>query len=212
MAMSDEKSLLFQERCITLYINGQPAEQILCSQGNWRELAVGYLLSQGRIERAAAIQAVREESDAIHVTIEGPLRPTSFLTARLDALSPFVQKAEVDIPLIRSLGHALQDNAPFGRHRAVIVYGDQQAMFDDAGRHNACDKAIGHAALQGWPLQNCLLGTSGRLSLEMLGKAACGGLPLLFTLKYPSDLCAEYANRLNLLLVARAAGETPVVL
>ena len=44
------EDMLFQERCFTLRVNGEPAEQILCSEGNWRELSVGYLLSQGRVK------------------------------------------------------------------------------------------------------------------------------------------------------------------
>lgn len=204
------RDMLFQERCFTLRVNGEPADQILCSEGNWRELSVGYLLSQGRIDRADNILAAEVEKDAVAVRLKGDLRPACFLTDRLKALIPFAGKAQADNDLIRSLGRVLQEDAPFGRHRAVIRRGEETALFDDAGRHNACDKAIGYAALHGWDARDCILGTSGRLSLEMLGKAACSGIPLLFTLKYPSDLCLQYADMLNLRLVARAASDEPI--
>lgn len=202
--------LLFQERFFTLRVNGETADQILCSKGNWRELGIGYLLSQGRIGCADEILAAEEDEDEVRVRLKGALRPNVFLVERLSALTPFAGKADADDGLIRALGRALQENAPFGRHRAIIRCGGKTAVFDDAGRHNACDKAIGYAALEGWAPRDCILGTSGRLSLEMLGKAACSGIPLLFTLKYPSDLCYQYADRLNLRLVARAASEAPV--
>jgi len=210
--MAITEAPLFEERCFTLFVNGQPLELMLCSQGHWRELALGYLLSQGRIGGMQDVENVGETADGqgIDVKTRAPLRPAAFLTARLDALPPFPGKADAEDALIRSLGLALQEDAPFGRHRAVIVCGEKQAMFDDAGRHNACDKAIGHALLSGWNLRDCLLGTSGRLSLEMLGKAASSGIPLLFTLKYPSDLCLTYADRLNLRLIARAASAQPI--
>ena len=204
------EDMLFQERCFTLRVNGEPVEQIFCSEGDWRELSIGYLLSQGRVGSANDILCAVEEKDAVDVLLKGALRPAGFLTDRLSALIPFASKAEADDDLIRSLGRALQEDAPFGRHRAVIRCGGNTAVFDDAGRHNACDKAIGYAALHGWHTRDCILGTSGRLSLEMLGKAACSGIPLLFTLKYPSDLCLQYADRLNLRLVAKAAGDNPV--
>ena len=204
------EDMLFQERCFTLRVNGEPAEQILCSEGNWRELSVGYLLSQGRVKSSDDILSVEEEEDTVAVRLKGALRPACFLTDRLSALPPFAVKADADDDLIRSLGRSLQEDAPFGRHRAVIRRGGDTAVFDDAGRHNALDKAIGYAALNGWETRDCILGTSGRLSLEMLGKAACSGIPLLFTLKYPSDLCLQYADRLNLRLVARAASDSPV--
>ncbi len=211
--MSEKNDLpLFEERGFTLRVNGQPLELMLCSQGHWRELAVGFLRSQGRVDGMEDILSVRESEDgrAVDVSTARPLRPATILTERLEALRPFDRLADSDDALIRRLGQAIQQDAPFGRHRAVIVCGENEAMFDDAGRHNACDKAIGHAMMMGWPLKDCLLGTSGRLSLEMLGKAATSGIPLLFTLKYPSDLCLAYARRLNLRLIARAAGEHPV--
>ena len=112
---------------------------------------------------------------------------------------------------------ALTAHQPLGRatgavHAAAFCApsGDILCVREDVGRHNALDKAIGYAALNGWHTRDCILGTSGRLSLEMLGKAACSGIPLLFTLKYPSDLCLQYADRLNLRLVARAASDSPV--
>jgi formate dehydrogenase assembly factor FdhD len=204
---------VFQERYFTLRVNGEVIDQIFCSQGHWRELALGYLLSQRRIAHPGEMPEVVEQKDLLELHISSPLLPAAFLTDRLDALRPFERKAEADEALIRRLGRALQENAPFGRHRAVIRHqSGEEAMFDDAGRHNACDKAIGHALLQGWDLGGCILGTSGRLSLEMLGKAACSGIPLLFTLKYPSDLCKDFADRLKLRLVAKAAGESPLYL
>lgn len=207
------ESTVFQERYFTLRVNGEVIDQIFCSQGHWRELALGYLLSQRRIAHPGGMPKFFEQKDLVELRLDSPLLPTAFLTDRLDALRPFERKAEADETLIRRLGRALQENVPFGRHRAVIRHqSGEEAMFDDAGRHNACDKAIGHALLQGWDLGGCILGTSGRLSLEMLGKAACSGIPLLFTLKYPSDLCKDYADRLKLRLVARAAGESPLYL
>ena len=95
------EDMLFQERCFTLRVNGEPAEQILCSEGNWRELSVGYLLSQGRVKSSDDILTVEEVEDTVAVRLKGALRPACFLTDRLSALPPCAVKADVDNDLIR---------------------------------------------------------------------------------------------------------------
>ena len=89
--------------------------------------------------------------------------------------------------------------------------GDQVAYREDVGRHNAADKCIAYGLRQGWDMSRCILGSTGRISLEMLVKAAVAGIPVFFSRKYPSDIVADWAERLGIALVIRAHSDAPGV-
>ncbi len=91
-----------------------------------------------------------------------------------------------------------------GLHAAAIFEADGalRVLREDVGRHNAVDKVIGHEVLLGRvPVSSGLLLVSGRVSFEIVQKAAMAGLPVLCAVSAPSSLAIDLAERLELTLV-----------
>jgi FdhD protein len=97
-----------------------------------------------------------------------------------------------------------------GLHAAGLFAPDGELVVlrEDVGRHNAVDKVIGNRALAGaLPLNGSVLMVSGRVSFEIVQKAAAAGIPILVAVSAPSDLAIEAAQRLGLTLVGFLRGD-----
>jgi FdhD protein len=97
-----------------------------------------------------------------------------------------------------------------GLHGAALISaeGRVQASFEDIGRHNALDKVIGWALLNGrLPLHNHLLFMSSRSSFELIQKAGMAGAPVLATVGGASSLAIETAREIGLTLIGFVRGQ-----
>ena len=91
-----------------------------------------------------------------------------------------------------------------GLHAAALFSpaGELIAIREDVGRHNALDKLVGSQVLAGaLPLHDRVVMVSGRVSFEIVQKAAVAGVPIVCAVSAPSDLAIETADRLGVTLV-----------
>jgi FdhD protein len=97
-----------------------------------------------------------------------------------------------------------------GLHAAGLFETDGRlvAVREDVGRHNALDKLIGsRVRARELPLWDRILMVSGRVSFEIVQKAAVAGVPIICAVSAPSDLAVRLADRLGVTLVGFLRGD-----
>jgi FdhD protein len=110
--------------------------------------------------------------------------------------------------LLRAAQRAFDETG--GLHAAGLFTprGELIAIREDVGRHNALDKLVGSQVLAGaMPLHDRILMVSGRVSFEIVQKAAVAGIPIVCAVSAPSDLAIETAERLGATLVGFLRGD-----
>jgi FdhD protein len=110
--------------------------------------------------------------------------------------------------LLRAAQRAFDETG--GLHAAGLFTpgGELLGLREDVGRHNALDKLVGSQVLAGaMPLHDRILMVSGRVSFEIVQKAAVAGIPIVCAVSAPSDLSIETAERLGVTLVGFLRGD-----
>jgi len=94
-----------------------------------------------------------------------------------------------------------------GVHSAALCDRQKILVFaEDIGRHNAVDKVLGRCLLDGIPVSDRILITSGRISSEILFKTAGSGIPVLVSKSAPTDLGVDLARELGITLIGLVRG------
>jgi FdhD protein len=216
------------EAPLTIEIMGVGSFTIMCTPGDRRALALGFLFTDGLIEGMADVASIRPcRNDPCVVRVVLTRKPagvgeqgrsllivsscgacgTEDLAARLDALPAVENTMRIDSRLLRSVSQALGENQPLfeacgGTHAAAIFDGDGKILScaEDAGRHSALDKAIGKCMLLDVPVAGRGAMLSGRSSMEMVGKCARAGIELVAAVSAPTSLAVEVADKCGITL------------
>jgi FdhD protein len=217
------------EEPLEIRVEGRPIAVTMRTPGHDEELAVGFLVSEGVSPGQATIPSDLAQN-TVDVKVENfdfERLSRNFYTSSscgvcgkgaLEAVAveapPIESALTVPTALVAELPGRLREAQPTfaatgGLHATGLfsAEGELLTVREDVGRHNAMDKVVGWAFGAGLlPLSDKVLCVSGRLSFELVQKAAVAGCPILVAVGAPSTLAVELARDRGLTLCGFVRG------
>lgn len=221
-----------QEKPLTLFLNHVEMVTMICSPGGYEELGIGFLISEGIVQKRSDITSIscREEEGLLWVETSTPTSQTSSFLRRhmasccgkgragLYFINDFRQLQAVDSDTMFSAEQLLgfineleNRSTNFrltgGVHGAALAdHSGLLCMFEDIGRHNAVDKVLGRAFLDEINTSDKCLILSGRIASEILIKAARNKVAFVLSRSAPTELTIELAEELKITVIGFARG------
>ncbi len=214
------------EAPVSLTVNGQVWLTFMCTPVDLEAMAIGFLYNEGIIETMNEVEDVRvcEHGDNVDVwlnhSVEQPTswRRTSGCTGGItavDALARVDVSFDGDQPKFppEAIGQLIEQlfeaqilyRETGGVHTSALSDGEKiVTVAEDIGRHNTLDKISGLCLMNGISPETRILITTGRISSEMLQKAARMNVPILISRTSPSSLSIEMAERYGITLIGYA--------
>ncbi len=220
-----------QEFPLQLIVNGREIATLIGSPHDLRFLVAGFLRLQGFVQGLADFEmfSVCEDFGTANVRIKGelPERLKPVLTSGCGTGVSFSMPEATKTPgpegagqggelippadIFSLMNHlssrAEQYRSHGGIHSAAVGRGGELLLYaEDLGRHNTLDRIAGEALFRGIDLAGTMLVTSGRISTEMVAKAALLGVRLIASRTSPTDMAIKLCQQSDICLVGYVRG------
>jgi len=224
----DDEVALDEPTCI--FVNGEYHVTLIATPTMERELAVGYLFSEGVIDSMEDVQSIEIRGTDVHITLDSDVDLREAAVSMMNlivtacASSPRRTTGRMSVPRVTSdlhvdAGMVLKMVAELSRrssihpktggtHAAILCSeeGEVLVFAEDVGRHNAVDKVIGSMILSGKDTGKSVLVSTGRQSGEMVQKAARARIPIVASMTAPLSSGIRLAEMAGITLVCFARG------
>jgi len=230
-ALQATEGHVVQEFPLQLIVNGREIATLIGSPHDLRFLVAGFLRLQGFVQGLSDFEmfSVCEDFGTANVRIKGelPERLKPVLTSGCGTGVSFSMPDTVKSPdrhgagrdaalipptdIFTLMNHlstrAEQYRSHGGIHSAAVGRGGELLLYaEDLGRHNTLDRIAGEALFKGIELGGTMLVTSGRISTEMVAKAALLGVRLIASRTSPTDMAIKLCEQSGICLVGYVRG------
>jgi FdhD protein len=219
---------VIEEALVGIYVNGRELATIMSTPQDQVALALGFLKNEGRIARLSEVVVAHLSQDGccVDVWLTHSIVPPKrvIVTSGCGGGVTFDDPAEALPPLMDGLRLEPQrlvellnqlhfPGSLHGRTRGVHAAGLSDgnrllAQVEDVGRHNTIDKLVGTCLLEGIETGGRILLATGRVSSEMLRKAALMGCPIVASRNSPTSMSVAMAAAWNITLVGYVRRES----
>jgi FdhD protein len=216
--LQPETGSVVSEALVRLHVNGQELATLMCSPHELDVLALGFLANEGIIASRADVRLVKvcpslacvevwlrdasQELPTHGVITSGCGGGITFadLTAGIDPLASELRVTPRQLGRLFGALHSGQETR--GVHTAALAEGEALlVVVEDVGRHNTVDRIRGRCLLEGVSTEERILLTTGRISSEMLNKAARMRIPIVASHTTPTSMSVALAMAWNITLV-----------
>lgn len=196
---------MIHEAPVAILFNGSTVVTTQCLVADIEQMAVGFLLSRGMLQERGQVRDVRFCGETGQVAVLAD--DASECPGTLVEPAPVVSRMQVSAAVLLAVANRF--NRIPGLHRdSRFVHsagladssGTLRCRFEDVGRHNAIDKALGEGFLQGWRFSDLLLLCTCRFSRSVVEKAAWAGIPVCVSPAAASIEAAGLAARTDMTL------------
>lgn len=226
---------LADEEPLELRIGSTPIAVVMRTPGADEDLASGFVLTEGIMagpEELESIEYVGENRLRLTPASGVEIDPEQFRRnlyttsscgvcgkASIDAVRIAISATgrsvePVDAAVFATLPGLMREAQELfghtgGLHAAALftTRGELLGIREDVGRHNAVDKVVGAMARHRWPLQDTILMISGRISFEIVQKAAVAGIMTVAGVSAATSLAADLAGELGMTLIGFLRGD-----
>ncbi len=230
IVQADNSSVLGQsevtvEHIMEIFLNERLIVRLVCTPDNLEELVMGRLLSSGYITGQEDVECIyiceNGQRAKVYLSKEIVLEESmkveqTCCTANRQIWNPQdnmmkrLPKAYYSAQWIFGLADEFAKGSKIhkrtkGTHSCILMY-DGKIVYgaEDIGRHNALDKALGFAVINGYEREKCILFTSGRIPVDMAEKVVRAKIPVLVSKAVPTNMAVRMAKEYNLTLICKA--------
>lgn len=223
---SKSRVTLVHEHFVGINVNCIPAVRLSCTPQNLPELILGRLYTEGIIDGADEVDRIficgtGETADiTLNKTIEPAEHPVTEPTCctgnkqllisadkrKMQHLGSKMPEKKAVFAMAERFREDTELHSITGGTHSCYLYTPEGEIsaFEDISRHNALDKAVGYALMNGIALLECMLYTTGRIPEDMVLKSVMAGVPVLISKAMPTDTAVEMAGEFGLTLICSA--------
>lgn len=190
-----------------LFVDGKDVTTLLCSPEKLKELVFGFLKTKGMIGSTKDVSSF--EIDEMQSTARVKTSKSKQAESLQGGFGQIEMKRQDIYRLMdENLSYSQVFQKTGGTHCVSLCDSEKLLIScEDVARHNAMDKVIGQALLEGIDLGDKAILLSGRVSYEMMQKAVKLGIPVVISKSAPTNLSIGLANKVGITLAGFVRGE-----